>query len=889
MRSFKSKGKNGIEYRSVWKDLKDGSLGSLSVYLGKMFHCERICTFEQTEEDLYSCTDEWCADTIHPLKENMQHLTWIEMMPWIEAHKPGNVTIIENVSSIKKTNPELYKALKVFDAETVVTGQLTYRGEDPGFWLVVNPPLENLQDVAAVFQTFFYLVGNLFHNKDTIEQLKDIGFTDKLTGAFNRNALTHDSENFRQGASLAILFVDLNGMKEINDTEGHDAGDRLLINTCSTIREVFPPETLYRIGGDEFLVVASGLRKDEFMQSGELLRTRLKKNMIEAAMGIAFCENYKGDFKALKDEADELMYKDKRSSYKTFEREEEELSSSRPDELLEVYPQEDGYRVLYCVPHKYEGRGGRIKTGIFSSHIREMADQYVHPVDKYMYLNFWNLSSLISKLEKKSEQDSVIAKFRIRTVDGLWCWVEEQITMIRRDKNKLVLISSLRDISDQRPREDITENKTGSSKDYIAQKQVYLNKMFNDRADKWLAERAEGETVVVITCNLGHLRLYNDTFGRPEGDKMLALTQNAVSKGEALLHGISAYLGSDNFCLIGLLDGYKDVEEFASYLRDNLREYRMEGGFAPAIGIYMSKERKETFATMHDRSLIALSSVKDDYKEHVHIYSQSDFQTEIDSSRIEVHEIQEALAAGGFSCYLQPVVDAEQGKVIGCEALARWTRGVRILKADSFMDILEDSGYILALDIKTWRLICSWQKGLADRGIQQLPCSMNISAVDFHYVKVAETLIGLVNEYELDPNLLVIELSEKTYADDPDNISFQIDLMRSAGLRVFMDDKGGGFDSFRMLYGTKLDGIKMDRSYLQMLPIAGQNINPIRSLINIGKANGMMVISEGAETKEQIKALRNVACRYIQGNGYYRPMSFADYEKILRSQMEEDD
>lgn len=531
--------KKGIQYKSVWKDFEDGSSAALLSYVGDMFSCDRVLVLLRTPEDTYRCTDEWCGEGVKSVRDQHQELTWLDMMPWLDVVEDGRVTIIEDVSSIKESNEELYVKLNNLDSKAVIMGQLSHMGDDLGFWLVVNPALENIQNISAIFQGIFYLVGNLYYSQGTIEQLKDIGFTDKLTGAANRNALTRDIETFRVGAHLAILFADLNGMKEINDTEGHEAGDRLLINACDAIREVFPPDSLYRIGGDEFLVVLSDIEKYEFDQKTEMVRESFKAHEVQVAIGAVFTDNYANNFAELKSQADDLMYKDKKSSYKTFEEGEE--TSSRPDEVMEVYPQENGYRVIYCVPHKYEDRGGREKTGIFSQKLNSIADNQIHPSDKLKYLDFWNMSSLITNLEKRHREDAAIIKYRARTVDGFWCWVEEQITMMRRDNNKIVLISSLRDISDQREREPISENLTSSSEDYVAQKQLYLNKRFTQQAEEWLANKRDGENVCTIAINLGHLRLYNDTFGRAAGDQLIKMATEVVSQAAYMLHGFSSF------------------------------------------------------------------------------------------------------------------------------------------------------------------------------------------------------------------------------------------------------------------------------------------------------------------------------------------------------------
>ena len=159
--------KKGIQYRSVWKDFEDGSSAALLSYVGDMFKCDRVIVLLRTPEDTYRCTDEWCGEGISSVRDQLQEQTWIDMMPWLDVVEDGRVTIIEDVSSIKESNSELYYKLEQYGSKAVIMGQLSHMGEDLGFWLVVNPTLENIQNISAIFQGIFYLVGNLYHSQGT--------------------------------------------------------------------------------------------------------------------------------------------------------------------------------------------------------------------------------------------------------------------------------------------------------------------------------------------------------------------------------------------------------------------------------------------------------------------------------------------------------------------------------------------------------------------------------------------------------------------------------------------------------------------------------------------------------------------------------------------------
>ena len=102
--------KKGIQYRSVWKDFEDGSSAALLSYVGDMFKCDRVIVLLRTPEDTYRCTDEWCGEGVKSVRDQLQELTWLDMMPWLDVVEDGRVTIIEDVESKKKLTTSFMKS-----------------------------------------------------------------------------------------------------------------------------------------------------------------------------------------------------------------------------------------------------------------------------------------------------------------------------------------------------------------------------------------------------------------------------------------------------------------------------------------------------------------------------------------------------------------------------------------------------------------------------------------------------------------------------------------------------------------------------------------------------------------------------------------------------------
>jgi diguanylate cyclase (GGDEF)-like protein len=125
--------------------------------------------------------------------------------------------------------------------------------------------------------------------------------------------------NVNESESISVVYCDLMGLKRVNDNQGHQAGDMLLKGASESLKRSFPGASLFRIGGDEFLVLGAGFTETELLDSVEYLKKDMRENANIMAIGFVWRENSRCDIDKLLAEADELMYKDKRSLYQTSE------------------------------------------------------------------------------------------------------------------------------------------------------------------------------------------------------------------------------------------------------------------------------------------------------------------------------------------------------------------------------------------------------------------------------------------------------------------------------------------------------------------------------------------------------------------------------------------
>jgi diguanylate cyclase (GGDEF)-like protein len=145
--------------------------------------------------------------------------------------------------------------------------------------------------------------------------MERLSMCDQLTGLGNRHAVREYLHKLNAKKSIGIVYCDVMGLKKINDSQGHQAGDALLMRAAKSLRCVFPEENLFRVGGDEFLVLCEDIGKEDLLGKAAFLKKNSLDNAALLAMGCVWREEATEDIDKLLAEADTLMYQDKRKYY----------------------------------------------------------------------------------------------------------------------------------------------------------------------------------------------------------------------------------------------------------------------------------------------------------------------------------------------------------------------------------------------------------------------------------------------------------------------------------------------------------------------------------------------------------------------------------------------
>lgn len=296
-------------------DTPEMSLEVLMQYLGQALECDRVYIFEERPGQVFDNTYEWCKEGVIPQKENLQAVPFEAVEIWYRSFNENQSVIIKDLEQVKETDPLQYEYLAPQDIHTLVVSPLFFHKEIIGFYGVDNPPPEHLNHISVMFQVLGHFFSSILKRRDLVKRLENLSYYDQLTGAKNRHGMDEFIANVQADQSLAVIYCDVLGLKKINDSKGHQAGDTLLIHAYECLLKHFPSDSIFRVGGDEFIVLYSGISEEDMLNRIQDLRDDMPLFNVAMSLGYIWQEKCNGHINDWIRVADNLMYEEKRKYY----------------------------------------------------------------------------------------------------------------------------------------------------------------------------------------------------------------------------------------------------------------------------------------------------------------------------------------------------------------------------------------------------------------------------------------------------------------------------------------------------------------------------------------------------------------------------------------------
>ena len=236
-----------------------------------------------------------------------------------------------------------------------------------------------------------------------------------------------------------------------------------------------------------------------------------------------------------------------------------------------------------------------------------------------------------------------------------------------------------------------------------------------------------------------------------------------------------------------------------------------------------------------------------------------------------ISHLDEALEKGWIRPYFQPIIRTITGSVAVAEALARWQDPeYGMLMPAEFMPVLEENDLVYKLDCFMLTEALRIQKQRMDDGLQVGTISVNFSRSDFDVMDIASFIQEQVEKYQVERDLIWLEITESTLVKDKDRMISVVKNLRKSGFSVCMDDFGSGYSSLIFLNDYTLDVIKLDIGFLRSFSPVSKEI--MRSTVNMAKNLGIKTLAEGVEKEEHVKFLQEIGCDMMQGYYFSVPL-----------------
>ncbi len=745
------------------------------------------------------------------------------------------------------------------------------------------------------------------------DQARTVAYTDPMTGVKSKHAYLLSQKDYdtaiqsKSVESFAIVACDVNGLKVINDTLGHKAGDEYIIKACKMICNIFQHSPVYRTGGDEFVVILTGrdylIRKELVLALHDRSVEHINTNDVVVSGGLS---DYNPEedtcFHDVFERADALMYEEKKllKGMGSITREDAEVENKS------VFIREDRPDILKIKRYILIVEDERINQEIlgnmledtydilFASDGSEALEQIkTHRDDIALCLMDLQMPQMsgtevlkIMKEEEELKDIPVIVMTADETAEveclklGAYDFIPKpypSVEIIQARVNRCIELSEKSNIIQTTERDSLTNL---FNLDYFLRYVRMYDQHYMDMP------------MDAIVLDVNHFHMLNERYGKQYGDSVLARIGKRVRQISREVGGVGCRRGADTFFIYcPHRDDYSHILEMAS--EDLVDEDVSENRVRLRMGVYSQVDKSLQIERRFDYAKIAANSAKSGYRKAVGIYDTEMHEAELYRERL-LEDFKPSLESNRFMVYFQPKYDIRPDIPVlaSAEALVRWDHPeLGMISPGVFIPLLEDNGLILDLDQFVWREAASKIRDWKDRFGFSVPVSVNVSRIDMLTPNLKNIFKDILDEYDIKPDDLMLEITESAYTGDSEQVISTAKELRGMGMgfRIEMDDFGTGYSSLAMLTNLPIDVLKLDMSFVRSAFGETRDVRMIELIIDIADYLHVPVIAEGVETEEQYLVLKAMGCDLVQGYYFSKPVPPEAFDRFIIERSEAKD
>ena len=715
---------------------------------------------------------------------------------------------------------------------------------------------------------------------------------DELTGIRNKHAYTeqldilHEKIKSGEVTKFAMAVFDVNGLKATNDTQGHSAGDELIKASCKLICNTFRHSPVFRIGGDEFVAILMGedyserknvIHRFKGIAEGNILSG---KTPIVAVGESAFRIELDKSINDVFERADALMYENK-SELKA--KETNQAIYAKKGNIVKMIPDERRKKVdllfkafsivaedlyVYLCDMRYDfsrWSSSAVETfGLPSEYMYAAGDiweQRIHPEDKEIY--HAGIESIFAGLDSSHDM-----QYRARKINGEYDVCTCQGIVIKDEQ-------------------DEPEYFVGTIRNHGIQSQVDtltgLRNHYGFLEDINTNMRKE-QPMEITLVGISKFSEFNEIYGYHFGNSILQ--QFARHLYEYVGNTGRLYrLDGTKFAVISYTFGPEEIRSRYEALRTYCRNEFVVNEKSIILDLNAGHITVDNFGIDEQTIYSCLNFAYGESK----VRQQGDlfeFYNNLNDEnrhRLEkLHEIRGSIMNNykGFYLLYQPVVDSQNEKLIGAEALLRWKNDkYGVVPPDHFIPMLERDP--LFPDLGKWILQTAIESAkIILKTNPEFMINVNLSYTQMEKPDFVDMVLEVVRQADFPPEHLCLEITERCRLLDMDLLKNVVVNLRGHGIKIALDDFGTGFSSIGVIKNLPFDIIKIDRIFVRRIEEDELERELIQNFVNVASTFGAKVCVEGIETEGMKEILKKYKVQSFQGYYYSRPMELLDFMEL---------
>ena len=742
---------------------------------------------------------------------------------------------------------------------------------------------------------------------------RETAFKDPMTGAKSKLAYLHREKEINQAIDagkaepFAVVVCDVNGLKKINDTLGHKAGDEYIRKAFDMICDIFQHSPVYRIGGDEFVVILSGrdylIRKELTLALHDRSVAHIGSSGVVVSGGLSeFQENTDKSYHAVFERADGLMYEEKQLL--------KGLGAATRDSLEEeakaIIPMTEESEVLHLKRHVLVVEDEAVNLMLLGNMLQDayevvyasdgseaLAQMKTHKDELALVMLDLQMPGMsgMEVLKVMREEDElkdipviVLTADQSAEVECLKLGAMDFIPkpypsweIVRARAHRCIELSEKRNIINSTERDSLTR---------------LLNLDYFLRYVRMYDQHYTDMPMDAIVVDINHFHMINERYGKQYGDGVLGRIGERIRQIARDIGGVACRRSADTFFIYCPSKG--DYEAMLDKISEGLSGQDANSDRVRLrMGVYVKVDKTLEIDRRFDYARTAANTVKTGHVKAVGIYDDEMHKADLFREHL-LEDFRTSLKDGCFKVFFQPKFDIRPEKPLlsGAEALVRWNHPeLGMISPGMFIPLLEDNGLILELDEYVWRETAAQIRRWKDRFGFSIPVSVNVSRIDMLTPNLKSIFTDILDSQGLSAQDLMLEITESAYTGDSDQVILMARELRGVGMgfRIEMDDFGTGYSSLGMLSNLPIDVLKLDMSFVRSAFGEKRDVRMIELIIDIADYLNVPVVAEGVETQEQYLALKELGCELVQGYYFSRPVPPDQFDRFLEERVGRED